>query len=124
MVQQALASAYMLAVSKCVREQRLIVDMRKTSEVYLRIMGISMGIPQILYRDSQFVEDGNNGLMVKNFAMLSGAIAYYLENLSNWNEAMVYAYELSKKYTTTVLIDKWKEVIDFVGRNSDFTTGN
>ena len=113
-----------LAVSKCVREQRLIVDMRKTSEVYLRIMGISMGIPQILYRDSQFVEDGNNGLMVKNFAMLSGAIAYYLENLSNWNEAMVYAYELSKKYTTTVLIDKWKEVIDFVGRNSDFTTGN
>jgi len=106
-----------LSVSKCVREQRLIVDMRKTSELYLKIMGISMGIPQIVYRDTQFVEDGNNGFMVKNTAMLAGAIAYYLEDLKNWNEAMVYAYELSKKYTTTVLTDKWKEVIDFVGRD-------
>ena len=113
-----------LSVSKCVREQRLIVDMRKTSELYLKIMGISMGIPQIVYRDTQFVEDGNNGFMVKNTAMLAGAIAYYLDDLKNWNEAMVYAYELSKKYTTTVLTDKWKEVIDFVGRNSDFATGN
>jgi len=113
-----------LSVSKCVREQRLIVDMRKNSELYLRIMGISMGIPQIIYRDSQFVEDGNNGFVVKNINMLGGAIAYYLDNLSNWNEAMVYAYELSKRYTTTVLIDKWKEVIDFVGGNSDITTGN
>lgn len=113
-----------LSVSKCVREQRLIVDMRKTSELYLKIMGISMGIPQIVYRDTQFVEDGNNGLMVKNTMMLSGAIAYYLENLTNWNEAMVYAYELSKKYTTGVLIEKWKEVINFVGNNSDITTGN
>ena len=113
-----------LSVSKCVREQRLIVDMRKTSELYLKIMGISMGIPQIVYRDTQFVEDGNNGLMVKNTAMLGGAIAYYLDDFANWNEAMVYAYELSKKYTTTVLIDKWKEVINFVGSDSDITIGN
>lgn len=113
-----------LSVSKCVREQRLIVDMRKTSELYLRIMGISMGIPQIVYRDTQFVEDGNNGLMVKNIMMLAGSIAYYLDNLTNWNEAMVYAYELSKKYTTGVLIEKWKEVINFVGSNSDTATGN
>lgn len=113
-----------LSVSKCVREQRLIVDMRKTSELYLKIMGISMGIPQIVYRDTPFVEDGNNGMIIKNTAMLGGAVSYYLDDLKNWNEAMIYAYELSKKYTRVVLTDKWKEVIDFVGRNSDFTTGN
>ena len=113
-----------LSVSKCIREQRLIVDMRKNSEIYLRITGISVGIPQIVYRDSQFVEDGNNGFVIKNIAMLGGAIAYYLDNLKNWNEAMVYAYEISKKYTTEVLIEKWKEVIDFVGDNSGITTGN
>lgn len=113
-----------LSVSKCIREQRLIVDMRKSSEIYLRITGISVGIPQIVYRDSQFVEDGNNGFILKNTAMLGGAIAYYLENLKNWNEAMVYAFEISKKYTTEVLIEKWKEVIDFVGDNSGITTGN
>lgn len=113
-----------LSVSKCIREQRLIVDMRKNSEIYLRITGISVGIPQIVYRDSQFVEDGNNGLILKNMDMLGGAIAYYLDNLKNWNEAMVYSFEISKKYTTDVLIEKWKEVIEFVGNNSDITTGN
>ncbi len=113
-----------LSVSKCVREQRIVVDMRTSADLYLRIMGISMGIPQIVYRDSQFIEDGNNGLILKNPAMLGGAVAYYLDDLKNWNEAMMYAYELSKKYTTDILIDKWKEVINFVGRDSGITAGN
>ena len=106
-----------LAVSKCVREQRLIVDMRKNSELYLKIMGISMGIPQIVYRDNQFGEDGNNGRIVKDTKMLADAVSFYLDDLKNWNEAKIYAYELSKKYTTAVLTDKWKEVIEFVGRD-------
>ena len=31
------------------------------------------------------------------------------------HQAMVYAYELGKKYTTERLMEKWKEVIRFVG---------
>jgi len=45
---------------------------------------------------------------------LPEVLAYYLDNLTNWNEAMVHSYELGKKYTTAILIDKWKEVIEFV----------
>lgn len=106
-----------LSVSKCMREQRIIVDMRKNAELYVLITGISMGIPQIVYRDNQFVEDGKNGIILKDMSKISEALAYYLENLTNWNEAVVYSYELGKKYTVTELLDKWKEVIDFVGSN-------
>ena len=113
-----------LSVSKCIREQRLILDMRKTSELYLRITGISMGIPQVVYRNTEFVEDGKNGLVLKELDGINDAVAFYLDNLTNWNEAMVYAYELGKKYTTAVLIEKWKEVIDIVGNDSGITTGN
>lgn len=112
-----------LAVSKCMREQRLIVDMRKKTELYLRITGISVGIPQIVYKTTEFVENGQNGLVVRNMSKLGEAISFYLDNITNWNEAMVYSYELGKKYTTEVLVDKWREVIEFVGCNSDFTTG-
>lgn len=112
-----------LSVSKCIREQRLMVDMRKNSELYLRITGISVGIPQIVYRNTEFVENGKNGLILEDMERLSEAIGYYLDSLANWNEAMVYSYELGKKYTTGVLIEKWKEVIDFVRCNSDSTTG-
>jgi len=113
-----------LSVSKCVREQRLVVDMRTTSALYLRIMGISMGIPQVVYRETEFVEDGKNGMVIKETEGVKAAVSFYLDNLTNWNEAMVYSYELGKKYTTAVLIEKWKEVINIVGNDSGITTGN
>lgn len=106
-----------LSISKCMREQRLIVDMRTRIELYLRIAGISVGIPQIVYMENQFVEHGQNGFVIKDMGHLPEAIAYYLDGLKNWNEAMVYSFELGKKYTTNVLIEEWKEVIDFVGRD-------
>ena len=111
-----------LSVSKCIRLQRLVVDMRRNTEVYLRVMGISVGIPQIVYRSTEFVDDGKNGRILKDMTKLPSIIGYYLESLTNWNEAMVYSYELGKNYTTSELIEKWKEVIDFVGNDSSSST--
>ena len=110
-----------LSVSKCMREQRLIVDMRTSAELYLRIAAISVGIPQIVYKDTQFVEHKKNGLVIKDFDQIEKGISYYLDGLTNWNEAMVYSFELGKKYTTRELIERWKEVISFVGEDSSFT---
>ena len=112
-----------LAVSKCIREQRLIIDMRDFTRVYLRISAISMGIPQIVYKETQFVEHEQNGMVLKDLDKIPETIAFYLDNLTNWNEAMVSSYELGKKYTTRVLIEKWKEVIDFVGSDSNTPVG-
>lgn len=106
-----------LSVSRCVREQRLIVDMRDVAEVYLRITAISMGIPLIVHARTQFVEHGRNGYVLQDINHLTEILSYYLSSLTNWNEAAVSAYEIGKKYTTNVLLDEWKEVIEFVGQN-------
>ena len=71
----------------------------------------------------KFVEHEKNGLVVKNLSRLPEAIGFYLDSLNNWNEAMVYSYELGKRYTTGELIEKWKEVISFVGSDSSITAG-
>lgn len=104
-----------LAVSMCMREQRLIVDMRHASDLYLQIAAISMGIPQILCTQTEFVEHGKNGLIVNELDGLPEALAHYLNGLTNWNEAMVCAYEMGKKYTSERLIEAWKEVIESIG---------
>lgn len=104
-----------LSVSKCMREQRLIVDMRKTPELYLRITGLSVGIPQILIQESQFVEHGKNGLILQSISRLGEALHFYLDGFHHWNEAMVQSYEMGQKYTTRVLLEKWKEVMKGVG---------
>lgn len=114
-----------LSVSKCMREQRIIVDMRpEVAELYLRITGISVGIPQIVYTETQFVEHGKNGMILQDMSKLVEILDFYLGTLKNWNEAMVYSYELGQKYTTRMLIEKWKEVIERVRKNSNFTTGD
>ena len=104
-----------LTVTRCMREQRLIVDLRAASEIYLQITAISIGIPQIVSRGTEFVESGKNGIVLKKMSDLHGALDYYLAGLANWNNAKISAYELGKKYRTDKLIEKWKEVIDFVG---------
>ena len=112
-----------LSVSKCMREQRLVVDMRNMTEVYLRINAISVGIPQIIRKKTQFVEHGKNGFVIEGTAQVPEVLDFYLGSLTNWNEAMVYSYEVGKKYTTDVLLREWKEVIEVVRKDPNPAAG-
>lgn len=104
-----------LTVSRCMREQRLLVDVRTVPELYLQIMAISVGIPQIVRTQTEFVRHGRNGIVLKKAGKLPSTLNYYLKGLNNWNKAMVCAYEMSKEYTTEKLMEAWRGVIDSVG---------
>lgn len=112
-----------LTVSKCMREQRVLLDIREVPELYLQITAISMGIPQIVWTETEFVEHDRNGIVLKDMDKIPGAVNYYLDGLKNWNQAMICSYELVKEYTTEKLLEKWKEVLDSVGADSYFTIG-
>lgn len=101
-----------LAVSRCLRQQRLIVDFRNVRDVYLRIVAISMGIPQILLYPSEFVVSGKNGIVLTSPRSLFEALRYYLDELANWNRAMVCAYEIGKQFDTKTQVENWKGVLD------------
>lgn len=104
-----------LAVSKCMREQRVLLDLRKNPELYLQITALSFGIPQIVRERTEFVEHGKNGIILKDMTKLSAALKYYLDGLKNWNAARVSSYELGKAYTTERLLEMWGEVVKSVG---------
>lgn len=112
-----------LSVSKCMREQRILVDLRETPELYLQIAAISIGIPQIVRTRTEFVEHGRNGILLKDIKKLPGALHYYLNGLRNWNRALVCSYELVREYTTEELLKKWRKVLDSVEGDSYLTTG-
>lgn len=104
-----------LTVSKCLREQRLVVDFRNVRDVYLRILAISMGIPQILLYPSEFVISGKNGRLLRSPDMLTATLHYYLDELKNWNKAKVAAYELGKQFDTASQVQNWKGVMESFG---------
>lgn len=103
-----------LSVSHCMKEQRLIVDMREHPELYLQISAISMGIPQVVCARTQFVEDWKNGRVIKQIYRLPQVLDFYLNRLANWNKAVIASYKLGQKFSTKALIDKWKKVLEAV----------
>lgn len=106
-----------LTTSKCLREQRVIVDLRDKLSLYLQISGISMGIPQIVRYETQYVQHEKNGYVLQELEQLQEVLDYYLQELNHWNHAMVAAFEIGENYTTAKLVEQWKEVIDIIGKD-------
>lgn len=101
-----------LSVSKCIREQRIMIDMRHNPDLYLQINCISTAIPQIIRRETQYMHSGENGMVVRNIKDIPNALDYFLGTMSNWNKAKVYSYELAQQFTTKKLVEKWKMVME------------
>ena len=113
-----------LSVNKCVREQRLLVDLAEPPDLFLQISCVSMGIPQILKMANQYMRPGENGRINRDPSRLGIDLKYYLESLSNWNHAMIQSFELGKKHTAQYLIEQWKEVIDSIENSTSIAAGS
>ena len=113
-----------LSVNKCVRQQRVFVDLAEPPDLFLQISCVGMGIPQILRSVTQYMRPGMNGRICRNISRLGDDLRYYLENMNNWNTAMIQSFELGKTHTAQYLIEQWKEVIDGIGNSKSITAGN
>lgn len=107
-----------LSVSKCIREQRIMIDMRHNPDLYLQINCISSAIPQIIRRETQYMQNMYNGFVVTEFEHIPAALDYFLGSMANWNQAKVYSYEIAQKFTTRKLLEKWKLVKDSIEQTS------
>lgn len=108
-----------LSVSRCMREQRVLVDLSDKSDIYVQIAAVSAAIPQICQNESQFMIDGENGMVVDSAFLLLGALRFYLNSLANWNDAMICASEICKQFSTGALLERWRKVIDEVEQYKD-----
>lgn len=100
-------------ISKCINEQRVILDMRGTMDVFVYVTAISKGVPRISLSADQFLVSGKNGMVIDDFSDIGRSLTYYLDSFENWNQALVECYELGQKYTTSVLLEKWRKVLNF-----------
>lgn len=102
-------------ISKCVNEQRVILDLRKTVDVFLFITAISKGVPRISLSKDEFLLHKRSGYQLRGYDEISQILSYYLDSMEVWNEALIENYELGQKFTTDVLIQAWKEVLEISG---------
>lgn len=86
---------------------RLVVDLGEEPNLYVQIAAISAGIPQINRVETEYVDNGKNGLVIEGLQTLPQAIHYYFEGLSHWNDALVYAVNKMTDYTSNAILDTW-----------------
>lgn len=95
------------------RAMESILDMRGTMDVFVYVTAISKGVPRISLSADQFLVSGKNGMVIDDFSDIGRSLTYYLDSFENWNQALVECYELGQKYTTSVLLKKWRKVLNF-----------
>ena len=61
---------------------RVIVDLNQEPDLYLQISSISAGVPQINRRETDYVDDKLNGLII-DIQQLRVALNYFINNLKN-----------------------------------------
>lgn len=98
-------------ISKCINEQRVILDLRQIVDVYVDITAISKGVPRISLSEDQFFEHKKNGYLIHDFSQIGESLNFYLDSFENWNEALVQCYKIGHKYTTGVLLGAWRKVL-------------
>lgn len=101
-------------ISKCINEQRVILDLRKTVDVYVDITAISKGVPRISMHPDQFFEHKKNGYLIHSYSEIGESLHYYLDSFENWNAALVQCYEIGRHYTTDILLAAWRKVLGIV----------
>lgn len=93
---------------------RLISKMRiNYGKMFVYVTAISKGVPRISLSADQFLVSGKNGMVIDDFSDIGRSLTYYLDSFENWNQALVECYELGQKYTTSVLLKKWRKVLNF-----------
>ncbi len=100
-----------MSVSKELQKQRVMVDLREVPEQFIQISAMSMGIPQVTMKETDYLVDGKNGIVVHEISQLSDAIEYYLSDIAHFNEAQIASYDLGSNFTTDKLVNAWKEVM-------------
>ena len=96
---------------KLLKTIRLIVDLSTRPEIFLQVVGISTGIPQINRVESAYVDNGKNGLQIGQVTELAGAMRYYLDGLNNWNRAKMYSVNKINNYTGEKIVKELEEAV-------------
>lgn len=87
-------------------ETRLIIDFARVPDLFTQIAGISSGVPQLNGLESEYVQEGRNGLVVSSTDQLPKALSYYLDELKHWQEARVFSVQQIKRFSGLALSQK------------------
>ncbi|QLL73244.1 accessory Sec system protein Asp1 [Lactobacillus crispatus] len=90
---------------------RILINWGKSDD-FVQTTAISNGIPQLQNFVSATLINHQNGEICKNAEEIAKGLAKYLDNMNNWNQALVYDVRLLNKYSEDNLVKIWDKVLE------------
>lgn len=79
---------------------------------FIQTLAVNTGIPQLQnFRSLQLI-DRKNGLVCHHLPDVARGVSYYLDDLSNWNQALVFNVQLMNAYSADNLLKQWDVVLN------------
>lgn len=78
---------------------------------FIQTAAVSTGIPLLQnFRSLQLINH-KNGLICKDSIAMANGVNYYLDDLGNWNQALVFNVQLMNAYSAENLLKQWQIVL-------------
>ncbi|MCG7339003.1 accessory Sec system protein Asp1 [Staphylococcus sp. ACRSN] len=91
---------------------RIIIDLNYEPDLFLQIGCISAGIPQINMRNTDYVVNEINGLVIDNIGKLIESIQFFLNHLKNWNYSFAYSIKLVETFASKEIVGRLNRWIE------------
>jgi glycosyltransferase involved in cell wall biosynthesis len=92
----------------------LYIDLSAEVDVQKQALAVSAGIPQLVRKKTDYVDDQKNGQIIGQIRELDAAIAFYLDDLNNWNQALVENISYIERFSEENIIKQWRELLEGV----------
>lgn len=102
----------LLSIRNDFQRTRLYIDISDKYDLQMQSLAISAGIPQITKAKTDFIEDYKNGRITRRISELEPALSYFLENLSNWNNALVKNVTIIEDFSPQIILEKWRQALN------------
>ncbi len=106
--------SHLTTICQDFNETRLYIDLSAEVDVQKQALAVSAGIPQLVRKKTDYVDDQKNGQIIGQIRELDAAIAFYLDDLNNWNQALVENISYIERFSEENIIKQWRELLEGV----------
>lgn len=103
--------SHLTTIRQDFNETRLYIDLSAEVDVQKQALAVSAGIPQLVRKKTDYVDDQKNGQIIGQIRDLDPAIAFYMDDLNNWNQALVENISYIERFSEENVIKQWRDLL-------------
>ena len=103
--------SHLTTIRQDFNETRLYIDLSAEVDVQKQALAVSAGIPQLVRKKTDYVDDQKNGQIIGQIRDLDPAISFYMDDLDNWNQALVENISYIERFSEENVIKQWRDLL-------------